>query len=159
MVRLNPDGSPDVFFSAHGITTFWNGYSSYAYAVAILPGDRIVVGGTSEGAPFFETRGLSTRPQSLALFAIRGGDGAAAFYVSEGQAIEYYYAAFGHYFITAIPNEIASLDTFSISWVRTGQSFKVWTENAAALSPVCRFFSGQTFAPTSTRRIPMSVRS
>jgi hypothetical protein len=84
------------------------------------------------------------------LFRLQGGDGAMALSVSEGRVIEYYYAGFGHYFITATPSEIASLDTFNRGWVRTGQSFKVWTEDAAGLNPVCRFFSAQTFAPKSS---------
>jgi hypothetical protein len=83
------------------------------------------------------------------LFHLQGGHGAVASYVSEGRAIEYYYAGFGHYFISATPYEIASLDTRQ-AWVRTGQSFKVWTEGGAGLSPVCRFFSGENFAPKSS---------
>ncbi|HSS71386.1 MAG TPA: hypothetical protein VLQ46_12160 [Casimicrobiaceae bacterium] len=157
VARLNPDGSPDIFFSAHGVTTFWDGYSSYGYAVAIQSGDRILVGSSSEGLPFFQICSILPpwtcfyrRTEHPALFRLIGGDGAAASYVSVGRAIEYYYAGFGHYFITSIPSEIANLDTVNIGWVRTGQSFKVWTEDAAGLSPVCRFFSDQSFAPKSS---------
>jgi uncharacterized delta-60 repeat protein len=153
VARLNTDGSPDAFFSAHGVTTFWDGYSSHGYAVAIQSGDRILVGSTSEGAPGFLGCGISAcafiRPEHAALFRLQGGHGAVASYVSERRAIEYYYAAFGHYFISATPYEIASLDTRQ-AWVRTGQSFKVWTEGGAGLSPVCRFFSGENFAPKSS---------
>lgn len=154
VARLNPDGSPDAFFSAHGVTTFWDGYSSYGYAVAIQSSDRILVGSSSEGVPFFLSCGfygncLYRRTERAALFRLQGGEGAVASYVSEGRAIEYYYAAFGHYFISATPYEIASLDTRQ-AWVRTGQSFKVWTESGAGLSPVCRFFSGENFAPKSS---------
>jgi len=65
-------------------------------------------------------------------------------------AIEYYHAAFGHYFITSLPDEIAKLDngTF-VGWARTGPSFKVWADAADGLSPVCRFFS-TSFAPKSS---------
>jgi hypothetical protein len=66
-------------------------------------------------------------------------------------AIEYYNAAFDDYFITSAPDEIASIDRFlSSDWRRTGKSFLVWSEALAGLSPVCRLFSGQTFAPKST---------
>jgi uncharacterized delta-60 repeat protein len=154
VLRLDPDGSPDAFFSAHGRTAFWDGYSSYGYSVAIQPGDRILIGGSSEGFPVFRGCGsiscIFDRPAQGALFRLQGGDGTVASYVSVGEAIEYYYAGFGHYFLTATPYEIARLDTFGGGWVRTGQSFKVWTEDAAGLSPVCRFFSGETFAPKSS---------
>jgi serine protease len=66
--------------------------------------------------------------------------------------IEYYHAAFDHYFITSLPDEIAKLDngTF-VGWTRTGRSFNVY---ASADAPswtvsVCRFFS-TTFASKSS---------
>ncbi len=65
-------------------------------------------------------------------------------------AVEYYHAAFDHYFVTAIADEIAKLDdgTFA-GWARTGRSFKVFTIAGTGLSPVCRFFS-TAFAPKSS---------
>jgi probable HAF family extracellular repeat protein len=58
------------------------------------------------------------------------------------QAIEYHHATFDHYFLTALPDEIAKLDSGIISgWVRTGQSFGVYVEASKATKPVCRFFS------------------
>jgi hypothetical protein len=41
-------------------------------------------------------------------------------------AIEYYHAAFDHYFVTDIPDEIVKLDngTF-VGWARTGLQFNV----------------------------------
>ncbi|MFO1414877.1 MAG: c-type cytochrome [Burkholderiales bacterium] len=65
-------------------------------------------------------------------------------------AIEYYHAAFDHYFVTAIAGEITKLDdgTFA-GWARTGRSFKVYTATGSGLSPVCRFFS-TAFAPKSS---------
>jgi uncharacterized protein (DUF1800 family) len=57
-------------------------------------------------------------------------------------AIEYYHAGFRHYFITASPVEAALLDEgiqFK-GWTRTGGQFTVFTEPAAGLSAVCRFF-------------------
>jgi hypothetical protein len=58
-------------------------------------------------------------------------------------AIEYYYAARDHYFVTALPLEIAALDGGQIpGWQRTGLSFKVYdpTTALAGLYPVCRFY-------------------
>jgi probable HAF family extracellular repeat protein len=66
------------------------------------------------------------------------------------QAIEYHHATFDHYFLTALPDEIAKLDSGIISgWVRTGQSFGVYFETSKATSPVCRFFS-TAFGPKSS---------
>lgn len=55
--------------------------------------------------------------------------------------IEYYWAARDHYFMTAIPAEIAALDggTFG-GWVRTGQSFNAYAQPAGFASRVCRFY-------------------
>jgi hypothetical protein len=57
-------------------------------------------------------------------------------------AIEYHHAAFDHYFITDIPDEITKLDngTF-VGWARTGGSFNVYTGAPAGSASVCRFFS------------------
>ncbi len=65
-------------------------------------------------------------------------------------AIEYYHAAFDHYFVTAIAVEITKLDngTF-VGWARTGRSFNVYTNPQSGLASVCRFFS-TTFAPKSS---------
>lgn len=59
------------------------------------------------------------------------------------QAIEYYHAAFDHYFVTANADEIAKLDSGYFSgWQRTGQAFAV--SDAATPLPggnaVCRFY-------------------
>ena len=68
-------------------------------------------------------------------------------------AIEYYYAAWNFYFVTAIPAEIAALDggAFGGVWKRTGLQFNVYsTANAPAGSAtVWRFFS-TSFAPKSS---------
>ncbi|MEP7328331.1 MAG: hypothetical protein ABI777_03905 [Betaproteobacteria bacterium] len=64
--------------------------------------------------------------------------------------VEYFHAAFGHYFITYLTDEIAKLDngTF-VGWARTGKQFKAWTAAGTDLSPVCRFFT-TAFAPKSS---------
>ncbi|HVO87940.1 MAG TPA: hypothetical protein VMV45_05310 [Casimicrobiaceae bacterium] len=65
-------------------------------------------------------------------------------------AIEYHHAAFDHYFVTAIPDEIAKLDNGTFAgWTRTGDSFNVYTADQVGTHPVCRFFS-TTFAPKSS---------
>ena len=67
-------------------------------------------------------------------------------------AAEYYEEVFDHYFLTTLPLEVAALDTDVFpGWRRTGQHFHVAPINElAGAAPVCRFFSGQTFAPQST---------
>jgi hypothetical protein len=65
-------------------------------------------------------------------------------------AVEYYHAAFGHYFITAAAAEIQALDIGVFAgWSRTGQTFKVWSVSSPGLAGVCRFFSA-SFAPRSS---------
>ena len=62
--------------------------------------------------------------------------------------VEYYHAAFNHYFITALPREIAILDRGIIAgWSRTGLEFGAFVQPVSGTSPVCRFFSA-AFAET-----------
>jgi photosystem II stability/assembly factor-like uncharacterized protein len=64
--------------------------------------------------------------------------------------IEYYYAAFDHYFLTAMPDEINALDNGAFpGWARTGLRFNAYAASASGTSPVCRFFS-TAFAPKSS---------
>jgi hypothetical protein len=57
-------------------------------------------------------------------------------------AVEYYHAAFDHYFVTDIPDEIAKLDNGTFAgWARTGESFNVQTGTPAGSATVCRYFS------------------
>src|SRR5262249_51199086 len=53
--------------------------------------------------------------------------------------IEYYNAAFDHYFITWVPAEIALLDagTTIKGWARTGKSFSVYATALSGTSAVC----------------------
>ena len=57
-------------------------------------------------------------------------------------AIEFYNQALDHYFITHLAGEIAILDAGVAikGWMRTGQSFRVYTSASANTSPVCRFY-------------------
>jgi serine protease len=67
-------------------------------------------------------------------------------------AVEYYYPSWGHYFVTAMPEEINALDGGVFpGWVRTGGQFNVYTTGTpvASTMPVCRFFS-TAFAPRSS---------
>lgn len=56
-------------------------------------------------------------------------------------AVEYYNAALDHYFVTHVADEIGKLDAGTIrGWMRTGESFRVYTAAGAGTSPVCRFY-------------------
>ncbi len=55
--------------------------------------------------------------------------------------VEYYHPGLDHYFISALPADIAALDSGSLKgWVRTGRGFNAYTEPVAGTSPVCRFY-------------------
>jgi probable HAF family extracellular repeat protein len=65
-------------------------------------------------------------------------------------AVEYYYPVFDHYFVTANPAEISGLDGGAHpGWVRTGESFNVYSNALLDSSSVCRLF-GATFGPQSS---------
>lgn len=59
--------------------------------------------------------------------------------------VEYYAESLDHYFVSASPDEIASLDTGAQpGWERTGQRFKAWLRAQDApmgAAPVCRFYA------------------
>jgi probable HAF family extracellular repeat protein len=66
-------------------------------------------------------------------------------------AVEYYYPAWGMFFVTAIEDEIAKLDAgVFVGWQRTGYKFNVYATSgvSTAALPVYRFFS-TSFAPKS----------
>lgn len=57
-------------------------------------------------------------------------------------AIEYYYAEFDSYFVTAQPDEVVKLDGGVFSgWARTGLDFKVHPIGTPGSLTVCRFYS------------------
>ena len=67
-----------------------------------------------------------------------------------GEAIEFYHQGFDHYFASSAADEIAKLDNGTIAgWVRTGERFRVYTNNPVGSADVCRFFS-RTFDPKSS---------
>jgi photosystem II stability/assembly factor-like uncharacterized protein len=70
--------------------------------------------------------------------------------LGDRRAIEFYHAAFNHYFVSADLDEIAGLDAGVFQgWARTGESFRVAEGDDAGNQPVCRFF-GSGFAPLSS---------
>jgi hypothetical protein len=77
------------------------------------------------------------------------GDGAGAQVLAN--AVEYYHAAFDQYFVTVDPAEVLLLDggAHGGAWVRTGQSFPVWSQPGPYTHATCRFFSA-AFAPKSS---------
>jgi uncharacterized protein DUF5648 len=85
---------------------------------------------------------------------LQGGEGSVNRRLGEARAIEFYHAGFGHYVLATTQREIATLDNPlhdpSRAWRRTNLSFRVWSQNSPELSAVCRFFSGQSFAPKSS---------
>jgi hypothetical protein len=57
------------------------------------------------------------------------------------RAVEYYNASYGFYFVTALPAEIADLDSGKTpGWLRTGQAFDVYASAGSGLVAVCRFY-------------------
>jgi YVTN family beta-propeller protein len=89
------------------------------------------------------TVAVGSSPSSLGLFI--GGLPQTAV------AVEYYYAAWNFYFVTAFPDEIAALDggAFGGAFQRTGQTFMVWPQTNPSAAPTCRFFS-TAFSPKSS---------
>jgi hypothetical protein len=86
-------------------------------------------------------RGLRT---AFALFVLGlAGFSSGTARAALADAIEFYHAAFDHYFVTTAADEINKLDTGVFTgWQRTGQSFKVMdraTTGAGGLA-VCRFY-------------------
>jgi hypothetical protein len=66
-------------------------------------------------------------------------------------AVEYFHAGFGHYFITASPQEVTALDAGTpAGWTRTGEAFGVLASGTPGAAGVCRFWSGGNFAPKSS---------
>lgn len=70
--------------------------------------------------------------------------------LSDLTVTEFYHPQFNHYFITAYPDEAASLAAGRLPpWTPTGQTFPVWKSAGNNIANVCRFFSS-TFSPKSS---------
>jgi uncharacterized delta-60 repeat protein len=134
MARLLPDGMPDTAFAENGIATIWtNGETLLRAGPIIRPSGEFLVA------------------SSAVVYQFRGGDLAVPYPPPQRASVEYFHAGYGHYFMTADVLEIATLDaSISSGWVRTGKGFDVYGSANAQLVPVCRFWSGQSFAPKSS---------
>ena len=85
------------------------------------------------------------------LLAVSSGLAANLAVAASLTAVEYFHSGFGHYFVTAAPQEIAALDADGSSgWSRTGDSFDVLELDSPGAARVCRFWSGPTYAPRSS---------
>jgi uncharacterized delta-60 repeat protein len=134
VARLTKEGRLDTQFAPGGVTSFWRDAGSAVSFLLVRSDGRIVVGGSSPD-----------------VFQLQGGDAAVDRPFRQRKAVEYFHAAYGHYFMTADEPEIALLDTSPAGgWLRTDQSFNVYDQATAPLVPVCRFWSGQSFAPKSS---------
>ncbi len=69
------------------------------------------------------------------------------------EVVEFYNEPLNHYFLTAVPEEIAAIEQGVVgpNWLRTGLSFRSFAAGAAAagLSDVCRFFGTPGRGPSS----------
>ena len=81
----------------------------------------------------------------LAASSLMPGAGGASTFppLPPNTAVEFYHAAFDHYFITNNPAEIDALDSGrTTGWTRTGRGFQVFAAagESASANPVCRFY-------------------
>ena len=134
MACLMPNGGPDTSFAADGIATVWtNGETLLHDGPIVRPSGEFLVA------------------SSNVVYQFRGGDLPVPYPPAQRAAVEYVHAAYGHYFVTADVLELATLDASAASgWARTGKSFTVYGSSESGLAPVCRFWSGQSFAPKSS---------
>lgn len=147
IARLTEDGRPDPTFAPGGMTDLWWERGAGLAFLGLRPDGRIVVGVAILPGDSRNGRTIT----EAAVVQLKGGDEAAAKPARERVAVEYFHVGFGHYFVTADPDEIALLDTTSSGgWARTGQSFQVWDDVDPSLVPVCRFWSDQTWTPKSS---------
>src|SRR5689334_7796796 len=85
--------------------------------------------------------GSMPRLRVVTFFTMLLTGAATAFAEPTALVVEFYNADLGRYFVTADPNEAATLDN-GRTWVRTGGQFSAWSgaDDAAGLQPVCRFY-------------------
>jgi hypothetical protein len=101
----------------------------------LTTGAIVEVSGWLQADGVIEAQEIETR-SSVGALAGQGSD-----------AVEFFNARLGHFFVTAFPPEIANLDAgaFGGEWKRTGQSFKVGNATGA----VCRFYGAPPKGPDS----------
>ena len=134
MARLMADGTRDTSFAENGIATIQT------------EGETLLRDG-----PLLRPSGEFLVASSNVVYQFRGGDLAVPYPPVQRAAVEYVHAGHGHYFVTADVLEIATLDASPASgWARTGKAFNVYGSGDPLLVPVCRFWSGQSYAPKSS---------
>jgi uncharacterized delta-60 repeat protein len=123
VLRLLPDGTVDPAFTGAA-----QAHAAGVADIFVRPDGRLLVVGEQDDAAGVDGRLVQLQ-----------GDAAC----SGTTSVEYYNAAWDAYFVSALPGEIAALDAgaFGGVWVRTGESFGVWSEPNGANSTTCRFVS------------------
>jgi len=162
VARLDSDGVPDTRFAGAGAESFsmkWGlvgtlGDSGKVHVEVQRDGGLLIGASSVDAFGFFAPSpggGGSIEKTTPLVLRLLGGDAAMLHLFVEAPTVEYFHSGYGHYFMTTGPIEIAALDMQSSApWARTRRSFRVWDDAASGASPVCRFWSGQTFAPKSS---------
>lgn len=152
VARWHADGTADAQFAAHGGNFLQSAVEVRGEDLAIDGKGRAVVAGAIEHRPLtnpFVPDRLEPQGQA-AVFRVEGGATTLPRTIRESRGYEFLHAAFGHYFVTSGPRESNLLVSAAGPWTLTGRSFKVWSEAGSSVTPVCRFWSDQTFAPKSS---------
>lgn len=162
-IELRNQGPADMVLSAIVL----NGPQAYdfaGYEQTCFVGASIPAGQSCSLIMTFQPAAAGTRvaslvidsPQlaALAILPISGIGTSASSAPPKVSVIEYYHAAFDHYFITPLANEIALCDAAKApcaGWVRTGHQFNAYASTGAppASVGVCRFYN-DSFAPASS---------
>jgi len=112
---------------------------------------RSIIRTTSKPFPAFSLCTSGGCGQGIVNAEAAAASAQATALASEVPVVEYFNAGFGHYFMTAQPDEIAGLDAgaYNGAFVRTGAGFSAWDAPVAGTQPVCRFFT-TAFAPRSS---------
>jgi len=89
----------------------------------------------ARGATLRVAHNATGSPSSVAL------TGTGSVSATPSTVVEYYHAAYDHYFVTIAPDEIAALDTGVFKgWARTGLWFKAHATAQPGFAPICRFY-------------------
>ncbi len=151
--------SPDAYAIAAGGGTslaapMVSGVASLMLAVApgLSPQElRSIIRTTSKPFPAFSLCTSSSCGRGIvnAEAAVAAAEAIAG--ASEVPVVEYFNAGFGHFFMTAAPDEIAGLDAgaYNGAFARTSAGFNAWDAPASGTQPVCRFFT-TAFPPRSS---------
>ncbi|MFO1306391.1 MAG: hypothetical protein U1F54_21910 [Burkholderiales bacterium] len=147
VLRIRNDGAIDTTYGSQGEAVASFPYDAPGIAAPSLAVDaqgRLVVAALR----YHGDRGSEIALTTVVLYRFTSDTPAMP---STATAIEYRHAAFDHYFVTADADEITKLDANPGSgWARTGESFAVQAQAKGDGMPVCRFWSGATFAPLSS---------